>query len=150
MKNYTIKERQEMYEHLLTLQLPDLLAALIAKRLDKDFIENDFLNAFDKHSAESIVFDGFDWFDTEEGMDFWQGVHDDIESVMYGYEPDYLGFDTELNESKPPSNIEIIPPTISLPETLARKVFGYVEEQEPKVSFWNKVKLFLGRLFYKV
>lgn len=130
MKNYTITERQEIYEHLVSIDCPDLLAALIANRVDKKSIDSDYL---DKSDLASWIMWSFVWVETPEDFDFWAAMHD---SIFMEY--DFTDFDTEYTA---PTVAEAIDST-----TLEM----YNRHTQEPLSFWTRVKLFLGRWIYKV
>lgn len=172
MKNYTNKERQQIYEHLLTLDCPDLLASLIAQRADKNFMEYEASNYT---SLEEFIANAFLWEESEEGWEFWFEIHEclytdeydtpTVADVIESTEQEM--FDKTLFGATPEQSRELIK-AMSTPDfespteadftkdkkDLAKiytaypvKGVGFTQE---KVSFWTKVKLFFGKWFYKV
>lgn len=149
MKNYTIAQRQEIYEHLLTLNCPDLLAALIAKRADIKTI------ALPEEKYRGYWLHSFSWRNSEEGWDFWEVVHGCV------YDPEgellvHLGERTPEEaavDSDEPSNI---PPALlyytdeSLPSPKTFEVVVPSPEEVKPLSFLAKVKLFFGKWYYGV
>lgn len=71
MMNLTIEEKQKVYEHLLTLDCPDLLAALIADRTTWHLQDNE------TNSISYEILHRFDWISTPEGVNFWRDMYDD-------------------------------------------------------------------------
>lgn len=82
MKNFTTAQRNEIYEHLLTLDCPDLLASLIAQRADKNFMKYE---ASKYTSLVELIADAFIWEETKEGWEFWFEVQ---ECLLYAEEYD--------------------------------------------------------------
>jgi len=72
-KKLTTAQRQEIYERLLTLDCPDLLAALIAERSEVYALE-----VFDCAFLYVFIEDLFVWRDTPEGFEFWQMMHESV------------------------------------------------------------------------
>ena len=66
----TIKQKQVIYEHLLTLDCPDLLAALIAERSDTLIRKENTL-------AECIQIFAW-WRNTTETYTFWEHIYDEV------------------------------------------------------------------------
>ena len=93
LTNKEITEKQAIYEDLLDLGCPDLLASLIALRckegttLPKDGIAAEFAvarglskNAF---MISTIIGKSVMWDETEEGNDFWSNLWAGVASVWY-------------------------------------------------------------------
>jgi hypothetical protein len=134
-KKLTIKQRQEIYEYLLTLNCPDLLAALIAKRA-----QYYALYSFSVNSIQGIIENLFAWHNSPEGFEFWQMMHegaleiDDEVSYKDDFEsPTELDFPVHTSEAV---KITIIPPKSN--------------KTPVNLSFSEKVKLFFGKWIYKV
>jgi hypothetical protein len=70
--NLTIEQKQKVYEHLLTLDCPDLLAALIAERSNWHPQDNG------TNSISYEILHRFDWMRAPEGYNFWVDMYDDI------------------------------------------------------------------------
>ena len=162
MKNFTQAERQKIYEHLLTLQTPDLLASLIAQRADKNFMDYE---ASKYTSLAEFIANAFLWEESEEDWEFWFEIEEYLDTKEYGTptvvdviesteremfdsatitpEDDFAP--TEITPAKIEINIEKTPFRIPQPQ----EYLDFVAERD-KVSFWTKVKLFLGKWVYKV
>lgn len=176
MKNYTIKERQEIYEHLLTLDCPDLLAALIAQRADKSFVQGMGYNIKDKHSLSRILYKSFIWCHTPEEDSFWVHIYEDCNDFEYSiperrielptisdviesteremfnctYGADYVP-DTEVDFT--PAKIEINVDVSRFNQEMEKVNLTVPQPTRDGKSFkefWTKVKLFFGKWFYKV
>lgn len=136
----SIKQKQEIYEHLLTLDCPDLLAALIADRCDT-VIKAD---GGDVHSWVSF---GFNWDSVAEGVEFWCHMYDcvwDFECPEE-YEGDFSnhGGGSALEDYSLP----VTPVAVAIESDALNS--PYQRAQEP-LSLWTRVKLFLGKLSYGV
>lgn len=130
----TIKQKQATYEHLLTLDCPDLLAALIAERSKTDIVSTTPL-------SECIRM--FDWWDETPEGEFWGELFEEVVDLGEDFEfPTEEDFAPQHEEVK----IEIIPPPLWVRPV--RAPLTYRPAKEP--SFIDKVKLFFGKLFYKV
>lgn len=166
MKNYTNKERQKIYEHLLTLDCPNLLAALVAQRADKTFMH---CEASEHTSLWELITNAFLWQETKEGWEFWFEVHECLYAEEY--DTPTLPAVIESTEREMFNKATIIPeddfaPTEITPAKIEinADVSKFKQEME-KVNltvpqptrdgesfkeFWTKVKLFFGKWFYKV
>ena len=131
----TIKQKQANYKHLLTLDCPDLLAALIAERSVYPITKENTL-------AECIR--QFEWWDkTLETESFWEHIYDKVVDMGKGFEsPTEDDFAPTSEEAK----IEIIPPPSWVRPV--RAPLTYRPAKEP--SFIDKVKLWFGKWSYKV
>lgn len=143
----TIEQKQEVYEKLLELGCCDLLAALIAERSDSD------VGKFAVHDVtlSNFISGGFFWDDSLEGQEFWHYMYECVEEL----EEDFLPYDTEPDKTKDTINIEVIPPVnYSLGDTVqyegGKLVCIGVSSITKPLTWFEKVKLFFGRLFYKV
>jgi len=70
----TIKQKQVIYERLLSLECPDLLAALIAERSTR---YNQSINT----TVFDIIGNNFNWSSTPEesdGSDFWCEMYSEL------------------------------------------------------------------------
>lgn len=172
MKNYTVKERQEIYEYLLTLQAPYLLAALIAQRADKYYYSGGIklLN----EPLPIYISNNFIWEDTPEGQSFWEEIEaelsemtlyrtptlsDVIESTeqeMFDLVMKVHDADFEFHTEADFTHTEITPAKIEINADVSKfnqemeKVHNEFYEDVQPLSFWAKVKLFFGRLSYGV
>jgi hypothetical protein len=152
----TIEQKQKIYEHLLSLDCPDLLAALIAER---SVIKSSIT------SRKSSIIDNFTWEHTPEGRDFWETLW-----KMYGeYESVFLvgqEYEDALQESlkddfESPTELDL-PKEGSIPPKIEVNVEGWDKHWFTKgsihgslttkssPSFVDRVKLFFGKIFYKV
>jgi hypothetical protein len=144
----TIEQKQAIYEHLLTLDCPDLLAALIAERSDIDITELDTLSQCIR------LFDY--WVLLPEGSDFWREIYKAALSAEEEFEsPTEKDFtDAAVLYFKG----EVVTPkgaTLAVDDVVG---IGFtklvipqpVQDGESFSEWWTKVKLWLGKLFYKV
>jgi len=155
----TIEQKQAIYEHLLALDCPDLLAALIAER------STYYLRNF---CIASCITNTFTWEHTPEGRDFWETLW-----KMYGeYESVFLvgqEYEDALQESlkslkndfESPTELDL-PKVDSIPTKIEINVEGWDKHWFTKgsihgslttkssPSFVDRVKLFFGKIFYKV
>jgi hypothetical protein len=149
----TIKQKQAIYEQLLSLECPDLLAALIAKR-STYYNRNSF-------TTISVLVDNFTWSDTPEPDDFWSEMYNELRELE-GAMQDGQEYEDALQESlkddfESPTELDL-PKEGSIPPEIEINVEGFnkhwftdpVESLHHKPSFFDKVKLFFGKIFYKV
>lgn len=134
----TIKQKQANYKHLLTLDCPDLLAALIAERSVYPITKENIL-------AECIC--QLEWWDkTLETESFWEHIYDEVVDMGKGLESPadkcFTGAPEDVVDYK--SEPLVLTPSISTRFTLEPP-----QDKKP-FSAWWKVKLFFGKLFYKV
>lgn len=186
MNELNIKQKQELYDYLLTLDYPDLLAALIAERSDKTRTELQELGI----TFNDIVCSAFTWECTEEGHDFWAWTSlclNDLEEGLYtlngdgvwvlpdvvksSTSEDFIAIGTNFNLDSEVETTKVDGFFDAQLEELNNQVFGYVEEsyhpQQPQeyldylnkmktdlsfseLTLWQKVKFYIGQLFYKV
>lgn len=152
----SIKQKQKIYEHLLALDCPDLLAALIAERCSVYYV-SDVLH--ESSLAECVCLFEL-WNLTPEGYEFWEPIYEELTGIVKFTE---VGDEIEIDTSKPKISIELIPPVdYSIDDVVryegkelrctGRSQGGTEAELTPKLlkSYWNKVKLFFGKLFYGV
>jgi hypothetical protein len=156
MKNKPSKlsntDRQGIYEYLLTLDCPDLLAALIAKHCV----------GYPRWSCKTIstvVIDNINWYKSPEKEDFWHEIYEELtelentvvapqehedalqESLEDGFEsPTELDFALKGEEAKIEIKTNHEPLIIPQPD----------RDDSLDLSWWNKTKLFFGKVFYKV
>lgn len=170
MKNYTIAQRNEIYEHLLTLQTPDLLAALIAQRADKNFM---IYEASNYTSLMELITDAFIWEETKEGWEFWFEIHECLcaeeydtptlsdviesteremfDSVIKVHDVDFES-PTEVDfasNASTKAKIEINVDVSKFNQEMGKFHKEFSKEIQP-LSFWTRVKLFFGKWGYKV
>ena len=162
MKNFTQAERQKIYEHLLTLQTPDLLASLIAQRADKNFMDYE---ASKYTSLAEFIANAFLWEESEEDWEFWFEIEEYLDTKEYGTPTVVDVIESTEREMFDSATItpeddfaptEITPAKIEINVDVSR--FNQVMEKCHKkfgkdvqsLSFWTKVKLFFGGWIYKV
>jgi hypothetical protein len=150
----TTEQKQEIYEHLLSLECPDLLAALIAKR------STCYTQDIDK-TISDIIGSNFDCIDTPETADFWLYLYEeaqDIENVVEaGQEYEDALQESLKDDFESPTELDL-PKEGSIPPKIEVNVEGFnkqwftdpVESLQKNPSFFDKVKLFFGKIFYKV
>jgi hypothetical protein len=150
MKKLTIKQKQAIYEHLLTLNCPDLLAALIAERSTR----------YSRHidtTIYNVIADNFTWDTTPEesdGSEFWYEIYEEsveLENTTSAGDQHVAvtiaergGF-PEVYESYAPMDIEIRfdkDDLVTIPQSQP--------DESLELAWWNKAKLFLGKLLYRV
>jgi hypothetical protein len=143
-KKITIKQRQEIYEYLLTLNCPDLLAALTAERSQVYA-----LGILDYVFFSLFIEDAFIWSETPEGFEFWRMIHESVLEIeskgkhWLTHPLDYdLPVDLEHKMSKTIAGATLDAYTSDSKELLKTSAQG--------LSFWAKAKLFLGKWVYKV
>jgi hypothetical protein len=161
MKKLTVKQKQVIYEHLLTLDCPDLLAALIAERSTR----------YSRHLCTTIydvVFENFAWYSTPEESDgdaFWSKIHEELielentvpapqkyeVALQEALEDDFESpteKDFVSKDKQRLGEIEIKVDASSFRDDM--KNFQAEFSKEIQLSPWTKIKLFFGRIFYKV
>jgi predicted RNA-binding protein associated with RNAse of E/G family len=117
----TIDQKQHIYEHLLKINCPDLLAALIADRCNSVLIFNTELIS---DWIDSAVY----WDETEEGGEFWYNLYQNVVIIERGYEATEFVF----------NELEII----DIPKQ---------QKQTKTISdYYITFKLFVANLFYRV
>jgi hypothetical protein len=180
MKKLTIAQKQAIYEHLLTLDCPDLLAALIAERTE----HSAYNNVLESSTIDGVIWTAFVWSKSPEGYDFWKEVQDDIlelENTVPAPQEHEDDFESPTEKDFAPkgreANIEIKVEAYRPPQP--SEYVEWLEEQtKPRLtvtnykagdmiisdegvlvcqavtktspSFLDKVKLFFGKVFYKV
>lgn len=166
MNEITIEQKQELYEHLLTLDCPDLLAAAIAAKSD-----NLYSDLIAETTLSTILRKSFDWKTTKED-DLWVDVYlcfEDFEKGSYTLNEDGVYVLPEVVETTDVTDeyqllkldpeyrlpLQTLPEAPSMQQPLdyeikGGEVFGYVSKEEPELTFWQRIKFYAGRLFYKV
>jgi hypothetical protein len=157
MKKLTTKQKQAIYEHLLTLDCPDLLAALIAERSTR----------YSRHidtTIYDVIADNFEWDQTPEesdGSEFWYEIYVELaelentaptgqeheDALQKALEESYEPVKIEIKHNSTVTNYKVGDMIISDKGVL---VCQAVTNPSPRTSFFDKVVLFFGRLFYKV
>jgi hypothetical protein len=148
----TIKQKQVIYEHLLTLDCPDLLAALIAERSTR-------YSRYIGTTISDVINENFVWCLTpeeneEDDPEFWWELY--LEAVeLEDTTPagdqhvaiiadERCGY-PEVYENYAPMDIEI---------KFDKDDLVIIPQAQPdeslELAWWNKAKLFLGKLFYRV
>lgn len=162
MKKLSTEQKQFVYEFLLEKGVPDLYAALIAERQ-----ENSMPELF---TVSDALYGGFDWESSTEGLGFWCDLTDELANNI----PEYVQNKVDIVLEDKPEVVETaddyhilkLDPEYRIPSQTMPKapsmqqpldyeikdgeVFGYVDKEEPELTFWQKVKFYIGRLFYKV
>jgi hypothetical protein len=156
MKNKSSKlsntDRQGIYEYLLTLDCPNLFAALIAKRCVSHPRRHD-------GTISTVVIDNINWYKSPEKEDFWYEIYLEVtelentvvapresEDALQGALEDDFESPTELDfalkgeEAKIEIKVQHEPLIIPQPD----------RDDSLDLTWWNKTKLFFGKVFYKV
>ena len=142
----TIKQKQAIYEHLLTLDCPDLLAALIAERSDTLITKINTL-------AECIQLFAW-WRNTTETRTFWEHIYDEVLGMEKGFESPtdrcFTGApeDVVYYKSEPLVIAPVIVVDVANTHSARQLEEHYQESNLKDLSLWTKVKLFFGKLFY--
>lgn len=82
MKELSIEQKQEIYEYLLTIDCPDLLADLVAER---SLTWHESMHASEYPlTISSFISAAFLWDETPEGVDLWEEITREIEEIEEG------------------------------------------------------------------
>lgn len=160
----TIEQKQAIYEHLLTLDCPDLLAALLASRAK----QGDLLTIRGDSLSQYISRFGF-WSLTPEGSNFWSEMYKEVlEAEVLAEREGKPCNDYEVevqwdkagvampSEFESPSELDFAPTggettkiEILVNAPLDTSTCTWTQDVKA-LSFWTKVKLFFGKWNYKV
>lgn len=158
MKEITIEQKQLVYEFLLENGVPDLYAALIAERQ-----ENIMPYLF---TVRSTLYGGFDWTSSTEGLEFWCYLTDVLVDNISEYaqnkvdivpegKPEVVEYNIgDVVKSSAGEDFITIGDNFNLDKEIEalkdNEVFEYVYKEKPELTFWQKIKFYAGRLFFKV
>ena len=150
MKKLSIEQKQLMYEFLLEKGVPDLYASLIAERQIYPY-ENHLV------TVENLI-GGFDWFATPEGYNFWKDLDIEMERGIHEFYENkidiILDSTTEVVEYYGLKDFIAVGTNFNLDSDITKEhsneVFDCADKGEFKLTFWQKIKFYAGRLFYKV
>ena len=133
----TIDKKQKIYDHILTLDCPDLLAALMADRTEKkDSTRIKILSELLSYS--------FLWDNTEEGFEFWEIIYQEIIRREYARELEISNDFAELIKS-----LSLLAAAETSGATLVPEETVVNPEPEPKnpeslfSRIWKRIKSFL-------
>lgn len=149
MKKLSIEQKQIMYEFLLEKGVSDLYASLIAERQIYPY-ENHLV------TVENLM-GGFDWFTTPEGYDFWKDLDIEMERSIYEFYENkidiILDSATEGVEYYGLKDFIAVGTNFNLGSDITKEYANEVfdcADKEPTLTFWQKIKFYAGRLFYRV
>lgn len=166
MKKMSIEQKQIMYEFLIEKGVPDLYASLIAERQIYSY-ENYLV------TVGNLIMGGFDWFATPEGYNFWKNLDTEMERCIHEYYSNKIDITledtTEVVESYGVKDFIAVGTNFNLDSDVTKEqtneVFDCTSDtccpSQPQVyldysgkiqelTFWQKIKFYAGRLFYRV